>query len=94
MQALDSVLAQLPEEATDDAPAPDPEQARAVLERIAVLLERDDTAVIDLFWSNRALLLATHGAAAIQLERQVMAFDYPGALATLRSLLQQTTENP
>ena len=94
MQALDSVVAQLQEEATDDAPAPDPEQARAVLERIAVLLEHNTTAVIDLFWSNRALLLATHGAAAIQLERQVMAFDYPGALATLRSLLQQTTENP
>jgi two-component system sensor histidine kinase/response regulator len=94
MQALDAALAQLPKEATDDAPAPDPEQGRAMLERIAVLLERDDTAVIDLVSSSLALLLATYGTAAIQLERQVKAFDYPGALATMRSLLQQITENP
>ena len=42
----------------------------------------------DLFESNRRLLLATHGTAALQLGRQVAAFDYPGALATLRGLLR------
>jgi len=94
MQALDAVLAQLPEVATDDIPAPDPERAREMLEQLASLLASDDTAAADLFESSRPLLLATHGVAAIQLGRQVVAFDYPGALATVRGLLQQTPGNP
>ncbi len=93
LQALDAVLAQLPEAATDDAPAPDPERARAVLEQLAVLLNRDDTAAADIFEPSRQLLLTTHGAAAMQLGRQVAAFDYPGALATVRDLLRQTPES-
>ena len=93
MQALDAVLAQLPEAVIDAVPAPDPERARAVLEQLAPLLARDETAASDLFESNRPLLLATHGAAAIQLGRQVAAFDYPRALATVRDLLRQTPEN-
>ena len=92
MQALVAVLAQLPE-AIDDVSVPDPERAREVLEQLEPLLNRDDTAVVDLFERSRLLLLATHGAAAVQLGRQVAAFDYPGALATVRDLLLRTTEN-
>ena len=94
MQALDAVLGQLPEETTDDVPPPDPERARAVLEQIAFQLERDDTAVIELFERSRPLLMATHAAPIMQLAKQMAAFDYPAALATVRSLLQQTTESP
>jgi hypothetical protein len=65
-----------------------------VLVQLTALLARDDTLAGDLFESNRQLLLATHGAPAMQLRRQVAAFDYPGALATVRGLLGQTPENP
>jgi PAS domain S-box-containing protein len=90
MQALDAVLAQLPEAETDDVPAPDPERAREVLEQLESLLASDDYAAADLFEDSRLLLLATHGTAAIQLGRQVAAFDYPGAQATVRGLLRLT----
>jgi PAS domain S-box-containing protein len=71
----------------------DPERARVVLEQLAPLLDRDDTAANDLFELSRPLLLATHGSAAMQLGRQVAAFDYPAALATVRDLLMRTAEN-
>ena len=87
MQGLDAVLAQLPEAAAS-APAPDPAGAHAVLAQLVPLLVSDDTAAADLFESHQPLLLATHGAAAMQLERQLAAFDYPGALATARALLR------
>ena len=87
--ALDGVLAQLPETAVGGALAPDPRRARQVLEQLAPLLASDDTAAADLFKSSRQLLLATLGTAAMQLGRQVAAFDYPGALATVRGLLRQ-----
>jgi two-component system sensor histidine kinase/response regulator len=94
MHALDAVLARLPEAPAEIAPAPDCALARAVLEQLAPLLASDDTAATDLFEPSRPLLLATHGAAAMQLGRQVAAFDYPGALATVRVLLGQMPENP
>jgi len=89
MQALDAVLAQLPEAATADVPAPDPDKAREVLERLATLLARDDTAAADLFESSQPLLLATHGTPVLQLGRLMEAFEYPGALASVRALLGQ-----
>lgn len=63
-------------------------RARAVLRQLESLLARDDTAASDLFEANRPLLLATLGSAALQLERQLANFDYPGALATLRDLIR------
>ncbi|MDZ4202001.1 MAG: Hpt domain-containing protein, partial [Gallionella sp.] len=93
MQALDAVLAQLPEAVIDNVP-PDPERAREVLEQLASLLASDDTAASDLFERTQPLLLATHGApVAMELGRKVAAFDYEGALATVRSLLGRTTES-
>lgn len=56
MQALDAVLAQVPEAAAVIAPAPDPERARQVLEQLAPLLARDDTAAGNLFESSLQLL--------------------------------------
>ena len=90
LQALEAVLSQLPETATDATP--DPGRSREVLEQLVPLLASDDSAATDLFESSRPLLLATHGVAAMQLERQVAAFDYPGALATVRALLRQAPE--
>ena len=90
--ALDAALAQLPEatagghrQGEDGA---DPERARAVLVRLEPLLICDDTASAELFEANRPLLLATHGARAVQLGQQIGDFDYPAALATLRELLR------
>ena len=93
MRALDAVLAQLPEVAPNNFMAPEPEEAHAVLELMAPLLARHDTLASDLFERNKTLLLATHGAAALKLERQVAAFDYPGALLTALNLLEQTSKN-
>jgi PAS domain S-box-containing protein len=85
--ALDAVLAQLPDTAAGGALAPDLGRARAALEQLKPLLASDDTVAGDLFEANQPLLLATHGTAALQLGRQIAAFDYPGALATVRNLL-------
>jgi len=93
MQALDTLLAQLPETAGDEGAVPDRARACEVLNQLTSLLASDDTAAADLFESSGSLLLATYGAAAIPLGQQVAAFDYPGALATARSLLRQSPEN-
>lgn len=65
----------------------------AVLAQLETLLARDDTAAGDLFEASRSLLLASLGAAAVQLERQVMDFDYQAALATLRELTRRPNED-
>jgi hypothetical protein len=62
-----------------------------VLALLEPLLATDDTAAGDLFDANRRLLVVTLGAKALRLGRQVAAFDYPGALVTLRDLMQQLT---
>lgn len=87
--ALDAVLSQLPDEhANGGGSAADPRRARAVLTQLQPLLASDDTAASDLFEANRSLLLATLGAPATQLARQVAAFDYPAALVTVRKILR------
>ncbi|MDP1985338.1 MAG: PAS domain S-box protein [Sulfuritalea sp.] len=100
--ALDGLLAKLQREygALLDvlahvaaAPAEDGEfvvdsgRARAALIELEPLLASDDTVAGDVFEVNRSLLLASFGADAMQLERQMAAFDYPRALQTVRSLL-------
>jgi len=75
---------------SSEALAPDQVRARAVLEQMEPLLASDDTQAGDRFDANRALLAATFGATATQLRQQVTAFDYPGALATVRELIRQT----
>ena len=56
------------------------------------LLACDDTAAGDLFEARRPLLLATFGAEAQLLARQIGNFDYPTALATLRKLMRQASK--
>ncbi len=85
IDALDALLASLPvQPAPAQGAAPPMEQ---LLGQFAALLARDDASAGDLFERHRALLLATHGARAMQLGRQINAFDFPGALATLDQLL-------
>ncbi|MBL0168039.1 MAG: hypothetical protein IPP85_13305 [Propionivibrio sp.] len=69
--------------------AADHERALTVLAHLEPLLASDDTAAGDLFEANRPLLHASLGAGAIPLERQVMNFDYPAALATLREMMER-----
>ncbi|MBL0124599.1 MAG: PAS domain S-box protein [Betaproteobacteria bacterium] len=97
--ALDKVLASVaalaqPATATNTGSelAADPARTRIVLEQLEPLLATDDTSAGPLFESNRALLLATLGAEAMQLGRQLADFDYPRALATLRDLKPRTLE--
>ncbi|MCK9388687.1 MAG: PAS domain S-box protein [Sulfuritalea sp.] len=97
---LDAVLALVPEAAAvgdkdgeRNKFAADPRRVRAVLKQMEPLLASDDTAAGELFEAAQPLLLATFGAAAMQLGRQMADFDYPAALATLRDLIRQTPEN-
>ena len=85
---LDAVLARVaatPVDAGGFAAAP--ERAQAVLAQLEPLLASDDTAAGELFAAHRALLLASFGAEAMQLERQLAAFDFPQALQTVRAML-------
>ena len=84
--ALNSVLAQLPEAASGAEVAPDPGRVQLLLAQLEPMLAGDDTAAGDLFDGNRQLLQATLGLAAMQLGRQIADFNFPGALATLRKL--------
>jgi len=88
----DAVLASLPEVTASgcggDGLGEDLGKAMEVLAHLEPLLASDDTAAGDLFEANR-LLLASLGAGAKTLEQQLMNFDYPAALATLRDLMRQ-----
>ncbi len=90
MEALEAVLSQVPDEVAAGSPAPDPQHGRTVLEQLATLLASDDAAAGDLFDRSRPVLLSLYGSTAMHLGRQVAGFDFPGALATVRSLLIQT----
>ena len=70
-----------------------PGQARALLDRLEPLLASDDTAASELFDANRKLLAASLGVGGMKLQRQIEAFDYPGALETVRELIGGTSGN-
>lgn len=94
LAALEGVLARLPETSNaSGAVTADPVQAQAVLEQLQPLLATDDIASNDLFDKQRPLLLATYGADALPLVRQMANFDYPGALQTLRVLMGQSRKH-
>ncbi len=73
--------------------AADPAAVRQLLEQLEPLLATDDTAAGDLFEAHRRLLQATLGAAVTPLGRQMAAFDYPAALATLRELIRRAPQD-
>ncbi|MBA3034211.1 MAG: response regulator [Gammaproteobacteria bacterium] len=90
LTALEDILARLPETpGASGVATANPERAQAVLEQLEPLLASDDLASSDLFETHRPLLLATYGANALPLVRQMANFDYPGALQTLRVLMGQ-----
>jgi CheY-like chemotaxis protein len=61
-------------------------QLQALLQQLEALLAQSDTAAAILFEQHAAALRAAFGGQAAQLERAIAAFDYAGALATLRQL--------
>jgi PAS domain S-box-containing protein len=71
-----------PAAAPADAEGPD----EAALDELASLLAKADFAALAHYRALAAALARRHGAAAQTLEQQVLAFDHPGALATLRRL--------
>ena len=76
----------------DAAPRPvgpaDPARLAAVLERLESLLEMGNMVVNDLARAEESLLRAGLGAAGDRLLRQIGAFDYEAAQATLREVLK------
>jgi PAS domain S-box-containing protein len=88
--ALGGLLSEMPATTAqgDDGLAADVDRVRTVLAELERLLARDDAAASDLFATQRPLLLATLGAAALQLGRQITEFDYPAALKTLREWMR------
>ncbi|MEO8410697.1 MAG: Hpt domain-containing protein [Propionivibrio sp.] len=93
LEALCEALAGLPSPLGAEAEAvADPARAQVLLEQLEPLLATDDTTAGELFDANRSLLLASLGAAAAGLKRQIEGFDYPGALATVRKLMRHRPE--
>ena len=89
-EGLCAALTSLPDESSNaQAVEADPERGQVLLKEMALLLERDDTAIGDLFNLHRALLQATLGPGVIHLAKQIENFEYPAALITLRELISQ-----
>ncbi len=74
------------------SPPLEPHAVQANLDRIEALLAADNTQVGQLVRESAAALRLVLGDAAAVFERQVAAFDYPEALATLRSVRAATAE--
>lgn len=90
---IDTALQQVDRGDTVSEASIDPDRARELLERLEPLLASDDTAAGELFDANRTLLVASLGADGMQLQRQIEAFDYPGALHTVRGLVRRRSES-
>ena len=88
--ALSEVLAALPTVlAKEPRSADDPGKARAVLAQMEALLACNDTAAAELFDEHRPLLQKTVGTVVTPLGQRISSFDFPGALAVVRSLMRQ-----
>ncbi|MBI4755750.1 MAG: PAS domain S-box protein [Betaproteobacteria bacterium] len=86
LAALPAANLAMPDEgAAPPPPDTSPNEAEQILKRLEALLERDDTEANDLALDAAPLLRAALGEAAQRLQRQIAAFDYPRALATLRA---------
>jgi CheY-like chemotaxis protein len=66
----------------------DPSATHALLAKMEKLLEVDDTAVNDAFEEQRAFLEQSFGELALTLARQIDAFDYRAALASVREMME------
>ncbi|MBU3990294.1 MAG: response regulator, partial [Gammaproteobacteria bacterium] len=93
LQTLQAAVASLPAEipiTPQEALAkPAPAEILSLLDRLESLLAADDTTVADLLVENRTMLRQAFAVQATALERQVDAFNYQAALATVRVLRAQ-----
>lgn len=96
LAAVCQVIAQVTAKTATAAPAAtcDQEQAAQVLARMEALLAIEDSAVNELFVANHAPLAAAFGPQIGVLGRQIDAFDYTDALATVRGLLGLSSPSP
>ncbi len=81
-----------PQKASAQLVAADPKKAKEVLGQLQILLAKDDASVSDLFLKFEPLLLQTYDSRLEKLGRQIEAFDYPAALATVESILTSLVE--
>ena len=77
---------------TPVSPLLEPHRQRQLLRQMEALLVQSDTAVIPLFEQYAAPLRLTLGSRSETLARQLQAFDFDGALATLRQWVE--TDEP
>jgi PAS domain S-box-containing protein len=88
LQALHTAVATLPAETSSPLREPlakfAPADILRVLDRLESLLATDDTTVADQLVESRAILRQAFAAQSPTLERQVAAFNYQAALATVR----------
>lgn len=66
-----------------------PIESTAVLSHLSKLLSVDDARANAVFLSSEITLQETYGSVAEQLGQQITAFDYPDALNTIQSMLDQ-----
>ena len=69
----------------------DQQRVDGILQQLAALLRIEDSAANDLFDEEQSHLRAAFGRRIQLLARQLDAFDYTDALATIQSLLQRDT---
>ena len=69
----------------------DPARAREVLAQLETLIELSDASANNLFADNYRLLLGVYGLGINQLRKQIEAFDYQAAQATVRSMFIDTS---
>ncbi|MCG5501145.1 PAS domain S-box protein [Ectothiorhodospira sp. B14B] len=75
-----------PESVDNDIPSIAPEDGRRLLDQMEVLLDGDDTDIVDVYEAHRDWLHRTLGPEAQALQRHIDHFDYPAALELLRRL--------
>jgi two-component system, sensor histidine kinase and response regulator len=65
----------------------DAEEIQKILNNLKTLLAEDNMNANVLFLENKQLLIQNFGSVADQLEQQIKVFEYPAALATIKSIL-------
>jgi PAS domain S-box-containing protein len=64
----------------------EPSEFHTMISRLHDLLVADDTSASTLFWKVQPLLSNVSGKLVEQLEQQILVFDYPAALITLKAM--------
>ena len=84
-----------PIETTSTTPAEEPTvdtaEIAAILDRLATLLDTDDTEANQLYARHQELLRRALGACAERLGAEIKDFDYQAARETVRTLMESNT---